>query len=535
MISFNDVRLLSYNHQHNYFGENLNFQIQKHLIIEGSIYNLNNSSGVAGVWQGISGLVSTAIDYDSIIINGTNFGQGRINSFNFQQGIDVRIKQYSIDLTVFNSGNFYNMTGADFSGINLPNIHLTENFGESFDFNIAEDGTYSYKQNIKVKYINGGGIGDSILAAKQLASGLLFSTPTYGFIDSGHSGFYNQPGKRIYTENYNKITNECAFVESFTQAESRGTYAIKYVQEINTALDGISTVSENGHIEGLLQNDFMGSAQSGLNDELVGGYARAAVLLSTYVVSGRPLNLSYISLQKKINQFNNTIDYTVHYNNDPRNQNTYSWDYTQDIQRGADTCYYTIKENGTVRGITADCSRASQFNNANAAWNSIVKPSITGRMNSYYTNITNLSNTLKLVSTQEKDAAYQGQISYDYTYTDDLTFLNNQAIKRIEIQVTDDLPVPAVNHFLVGGVGEIIQDLGIAKEARRTVNIKMFGKRGTDLSVYLNSGKSSLNSLIPTGQDVYINGCEYSFSPPENSFDIKVDWIYFGSVGGIAV
>lgn len=533
MISFADARLLSYEHTHEFFAENLNYAIQKHIIVEGSVYNLTNQDGVSGIWSGIVGLVKSATDYDSIIINGNDLGAGKINSINFQEGNDVRKKNYTVDLTILDSGNLYNMTGSDFTGISLNNIHLTENFSENFEFNFAEDGTYSYKQNVAVKYTTCDTIPDPIAAAKQLASGLLFSTPAYGFIDGSHSGFYTHSGKRTYTERYNKITNECAFSENFSLAVPSGNYSIKYTQQIQTAEDGISTVSENGRVEGLLQSDFMGSAQAGLNTELAGVYARAAALLSIYFPTARPLNTTYTTLQKKINQFTNGIDYTVQFNNDPRNQATYSWDYTQEFARGQ-TCYYVVKENGRIKGITADCTRASQYNNALAAWN-IIKPGVTGRLQTYYHNNAHLNNTLKALVSEERQSVHAGEIDYSYSFTDDPTYNNNQPIKRLEVQVTDDLPTALLSRFAVARVGEIVQDLHIVKESKRNVSLKMLGKRGTPFTTYLTSGRNKLNALLPSGQDIFIDSCSYSFSPPQNTFDLQLGWTYFAPTGGLLV
>jgi len=538
MISFDGARLLSYEHTHEFFGENLNYAVQKHLIIEGSIYSLTNQSGVRDVWSGVVGLVQSAIDYDSIIINGNNLGAGRINNISFQEGNDVRKKNYTVDLTILDSGNLFNMTGADFTGVAFmkQNIHLTESFSENFEFDLAEDGTYSYKQNVSVKYVTCDTIPDPIAAAKELASGLLFSSqPGYGFIDQSHSGFYNQPGKRIYAERYNKITNDCSFSESFSLPGSGTTYALKYTQQIQTNEDGISNVSENGHIEGLSQSDFMGAAEAGYAIQIAGAYPRAALFISAYAGGARPLNTTYTTLQKRINQFANSIDYTVSFNNDPRNQATYSWDYTQDLGRG-DSCYYVVKEEGRVKGITADCTRSAQYNNALTAWTSIVRPGVTGRAQGYYNNTTHLNNPLKSTATEVRKSVHAGEIGYNYSFTDDPTYNNNQPIKRLEAQIQDDLPVPLTNKFAVANVGEIEQNLGGVKEAKRNISLRMIGKRGTLLPVYLSSGIAKLNTLIPPDiSDIFVDGCTYSWSPTSNTFDLQLTWSYFTQPGGLLV
>ncbi len=533
MISFDDAQLLSYNHQHNYLGENLSFNVTKHFSINGSIFRLDNSVGVAPVWSGLEGLVSSAIDYDAVVINGINFGPGKINNINFTEGSDVRIKPYSADLTVFASGDLSSLDGPNFSGISLPNIEFTERFNETFDFDIKEDGTYSYKQNINVTYVKGLINNDPMLMAKQLASGLFNSSPDYGFIDAEHSGFYNQPGRRTYTENYNKITNECSFSENFTEPKFSGGYAIRYTQEISTAEDGISNLTERGHIEGLIGADLMSAANSGLSGELANTFDRANTVLNAYLPGTLPLNSGFLVLQKKINQFTNSIDYTVQYNNDPRNQIFYTWEYTQESSRQND-CYYAIKENGRIRGLTHDCTRIQQYNNAVAGW-AIVQTGILDRITNYYQQMSHLTNPLNYVSSNIRQSVHGGEIGYDYGYTDDPTYNVTGQIKRIETQVQENLPSPLINRFLVPHVGEIAQNIGIIKEGRRNATVRLIGKRRTLIDAYLAVAQDKVNTLLPSGEDVFIDNCSYSFSPTENTFDLTIGWVYFGPYAGIFV
>src|ERR1051326_1270094 len=153
MLVLDDVNLLSFNQSHQFWGDNLNYSIQKHIVLDGTLYDLDNVDGVTNIWLQLSGKIRDAVDFDPIIINGVNFGAGRVNSATFSPGIDVRTKKYNIDLTIHDSGNLFNMVGNDFINVSLPNIQLTERFNENFDFAIAEDNTYSYKQDISIKYV----------------------------------------------------------------------------------------------------------------------------------------------------------------------------------------------------------------------------------------------------------------------------------------------------------------------------------------------------------------------------------------------
>lgn len=532
-LTFSNAKLLSYDHTHDFFGDNLNYAAKKHLVIQGCIYNLTNGEGVAGIWEGIDGFVKDLMDYDSVTINGYTFGRGRINTITFTEGNDVRKKEYSVDLTIFAVGNLYNLIGDDFTGITLPNIHLTERFTESFDFNIAEDGTYTYRQNVDVKYIKGGTIPDPIAAAKTLASQLINSTPIYGFINSTYAGFYNASGRRTYTESYNKITNDCSFTENFLQDPEFGNYSWRYNQELNTNEDGISTLIESGHIEGLTGPDYLSSALTGLNLVLGGSLARAQILLAAYITNPNSLNTSYIVLQKKINQFTNSVDYVIQYNNDPRNHITYSWEYTQEISR-SNTCFYQVKENGRVRGIGSNCTKTQQYNNALAGWY-IVRAGIGTRLASYYLQVVGITNSLVYISSSERKAIHEGEISYEYTYTDDPTYSGSDPIKRTEVEIQENLPTHNIQRFAIPNVGEVAQDIGLLRQGKRGISVRLLGRRNAGLSTYIAKAKAVVGSHLPAGEDVYIDACSYSFSPTENVFDLSLEWVYIGPAGGIFV
>jgi hypothetical protein len=97
MIDFSNCSVFSYSHTSEFLGDIIHYRTTKNLSIKGSVYALTNTEGVAPIWSGISGLVSSAIDYDSILLNGVDFGSGRINSISFTEGNDVRKKDYAGD------------------------------------------------------------------------------------------------------------------------------------------------------------------------------------------------------------------------------------------------------------------------------------------------------------------------------------------------------------------------------------------------------------------------------------------------------
>lgn len=537
MIDFSNARLLTYNHQNDFLGENFRYASKRNITIEGSIYNLANGEGVSGVWSGINLIEENSEDYQEIIIGGVNLGRGRVDSLNFTQGNDVRKKDYSASITIFDTGNLFNLSGEFYSGLDFNNpshpAHLLENFSEAFDFNLSTDGNYTYKQTINTRFASGAAIGSGfspIDMSKRFASGLLFSSPILGLTDIfTPSGLYNVEGKRTYTESYNLITNECSFSENLETNKSSGNYSFKYTNEIVTDEAGIITVTENGEIKGLVE-DYNNSAESGYAIEVNNSFGRLQDVFNAYAPANSYLLVnSHTNLKKTVNKFKGTIDYSVSYTNNPNLNLGYIWEYTHQIDKSADNCFYTVKEDGKIKGIFP-CSFENGQTPEIDAWEGTVKPSIIDRVTFFYNSATNTSNPLKIISTARGHSPFNHELEYSVTYTDDLRY-SDSGFKKIDVSVKDSLPVHLINKFNIPSVKELVQPAGISKESIREVTIDIIGERGTPLINYLDKSKDLLNELIPSGEDTFVNTCRYSLTPNENTFNLGLAWTYFGERG----
>lgn len=529
MIDFTFCKILTYQQENNYFSDSFRYASKKELTIQGILYNPANFSGVSGLQSDITNFEISAKDYDEILLNGINFGYGRINSLNFESSNGVRLQNYSASITIFNTGNLFNLTGNYYSGLDTSNLHLINNFSESFDFSIKEDLTYSYTQNINIGFISGaatGGNSNPINMAKSFASGLLFSTPAFGLIDSQHSGFYNSSiGRRFYTESYNLISNECSFSERMDLAPNSGNYSFIYNTDLSIDEDGNANVSENGKIVGLTNNYYQDSLD-GYNAEIINSFSRCNEVFNNYtnLSTSYPLVNAHITLNKKINKFAGTIDYNVLYSNNPALTSDYSWEYTQDISKDSNYCSHTIKENGRIKGIT-NCSNLGGFEKAQVAFASIQSSGLS-RILAFYQAATNTSNNISLISSSEKLSPVTFEIDYENTYSDD-PYRNVDGFKKLEYSVEDRLPVPYINKYNIINVREIVQYQNISKDSSRTCNLKIIGQRGFILSQYLIEAKKIINQFIPTLDNTFISSCSYNFTPKENTFTITLSWTYF--------
>jgi hypothetical protein len=84
---FNNVELLGYTHQNNFFGEkSLFYSSTRTVSIRGYVLDLASSNGVDGVFNGVNQLINQTKDFQDITINGQNFGRGKVKSFSVDAG-----------------------------------------------------------------------------------------------------------------------------------------------------------------------------------------------------------------------------------------------------------------------------------------------------------------------------------------------------------------------------------------------------------------------------------------------------------------
>lgn len=536
MVDFGNAKILSYTQRNDFFGEIFRYGSKREISIEGSIYNLTNQSGVSGVWSGVSGFISSANDYDAVIINGTNLGSGRINSIDFRDGIDVRQKDYTANITVYTTGNLFNLTGIYYSGLDLNNpnnpIYLVDNFSENFDFHIKEDGTYGYRQSITAKFISGKlapNNKSSIDMARGLASGIFKTNPPFGFIDTAHSGFYNAPGRRTYTETYNLISNECSFSENYDVDTPSGVYSIKFLHELKTDEFGVTNITEKAKIRGLFPDYYL-AANSGFNAEIPQAYSRCSEVLNFYASGSYSLINQHLTSQRTIDKIDGIIDYSITFTNNPNMNTGYIWDYNQEISRDNNSCYYKIRENGKIRGIDNNCQSIQSYPNALSGWG-VVKPGLNSRLTGFYHQTTSLNNSLKAVSSSQRTAPLAGELDYDVVFTDDLLYNIAPGIKRVDYTIHEQKPVNKANKFGVVNVGEIVQRTPISTEGKHGISIRVIGERGTSLQTCLVQAKLIAQTNPPAFTPNFIDRCTYSFTPYESTLTFNIAWTYITNVG----
>lgn len=539
MLNLTGLSLLSYQRSNQFFGDIFRYASHDELTLEGDILSLENTYGAEPILYQLSGMERLSTDWQPIIINSQFFNFARINSVNYQPSVDVQIKKYSISATIFNSGNLYNLSTTDplYSGLNLNNpiapIYLVESFSEDFTTNVASNGDFSEQQSIKLKMVSGAAAGNRlnpIGMAQQLSANLISSNPAIGFINSFYSGYKQKYGKRTHAETINLISNEYSITESFkTLKDISGSYSLNYSHSLQLDEMGITTIKEDGKVQGLypdFYNNYYPAALSGMLYEVgANSFNRCNDLFTHYSNEiPYPLNPKFIVYGQNLNKFTDNVGYNITYNNDPKVNNTYIWEYTQHAERNPGECSWNIIEDGSILGVSLTCSPIEKYGNALAAYNNI-KTGIAIRTFNYYTGVSNFYNPLKLLTQGESSNKIHGDIKYNQRFSDDLRY-SISGFKKLEYNISDDFAFPLVNKFGILGVKEIAQPANISTLSKRNLNISINGYRGTPLSSYLTAAQNEANSFIPSGIDPYIDNLSYSFNPLIGNFNLTCGWSY---------
>lgn len=489
----------------------------KKLAIAGTINDLANGFGISGVWTGQQGVLNTIANdrnYQDLYINGVSFGSGRIESITFDAGRDVSIKGYQATISVYDSGNLFNLTGTYYGGIDTSNLQYVQTFNENHAFERKVNGGYSYSHDANVQFTSGVGQLNAIGAAQSFVRSI-FTGANLGF--AFYSGYTNKQGKRYFTESYNLIDNTCAFRESFDFDTDSGNYSAVNTRNITMDERGIITATENGTIHGI-ENPNYQNALSAIGGEMAGAYTRCASAAALYFPTSAALISAPITQGRLIDIFNNNVTYNVTFDNSPINLLTYFWDYTQ--QASQKDGVGTVVEAGTVVGRGSNTSTA--FTNARLGFNTVLA-GIAGRVNTIFAS-TFSPTTNYLESKQQSFAPVQGQCGYSYAYSNDPTLIANNGVRRLEMSIENNAPVYSYNKINIFNKKEIIQNNYQSTVGSANVSARVEGDKSAVFSTLLASAKNGINANLPQGNDRYLAGYSYSYNQNANSLTASALW-----------
>lgn len=341
--TFTDATLLGYQVNKNYLGEGLfSINTTKDISIEGVFLNPTQVEGVRQSFQDISGLLTgIANTYDSVIINGYNLGSGKILNISFPDQNPIRLGRYIYNIQILENSDFRNVQTGDIYGTFLSGVSDKINsLEESINFDNAENGDYSYNHDINIEYYDDG--SNLFTKSKDFASSIYNDNLKIGLIGP-FSGFYNvlKTKKNYFSETYDIINKRCSFSKRILINKNyNSNYTTTLTHNLTLDTNGKVAVTENGRIKAL-DNTLAYTAENYFIAELANSYSRCQDIFNVYTekyglgqkdsLYNQPFNLG-----KTANEFENSLEYSVSYVNDPAFEgniiNNYNITITQDIQ-----------------------------------------------------------------------------------------------------------------------------------------------------------------------------------------------------------
>jgi hypothetical protein len=542
---FDNVSVLGYSHENKFFGEkSISYASLKTFSIRGYILDLTSSNGVDKILQDYLEITKEAKTFQNIVINGENFGVGKVKSISVDPGNWVKITEYTADIEVLSEAPLQNILSSEFSGLTLNNkqLRLLKSLNETFNVDFSnQDKTLRGEHSIEIEYDADNSNVNLIALAQSLATELLKTLPTS--VDQAN---YNTRSnyKTLNSENYDIINGKAGFTRSFSYNTSNNIdqpYSVKREHSITLNEDGIAEVKESCEIKAESDNPSLyANALLGLDSQLSDVnvlYTRVFNFFIQYqnrfgIVNN--INNHFISKEIQINKFEGIINYTIVYDNDPKKANPfYSWENTKTLDRG-ENGIWSVSEEGSINGIGKN-GDLKKYQNAENGWNTI-KSGIFSRISSFYTFYAKIKSgsSLKLLNRNINKSKYNGSITYGYNYSDDPAIQSSGDVKKIEIELSDTgLQLITKNFIIPNNRYTLLQNRTLLQQGTFTVSVKMsIGCISQDFNGlnYFNIAKSYAGFNKRTGFlpadpfDVYLESA--SFSSDEVEKTVSYEEVY---------
>lgn len=542
-LLFNNVELLGYTHQNNFFGEkSLFYSSTRTVSIRGYVLDLANTNGVDGIFSSVNQLITQTKDFQDIILNGQNFGRGKVKSFSVDTGNWVRYTQYQADIEVFVEVPIANINSPEFNGINLNNkkINLIKSFSENFTLSFdTQNRILGGEHTIDIEYDANNENANLISVAQALATELLKTIPTNSDIAEGNY-LIRQKYKVLNSENYNTVTGKCGFKRTFSYSTLNNDKNYSFVRTHSVDIDenGIATATENCNIKGESDEPSLyENALTGYNELIIEAFTRTNAVFQNYKTKFniiKDLNSHFVSRGSQVNKFNGTISYNVVFDNDPKKvSSSFQWEYIQSLDRDQNGIWNS-SESGSIKG-NGKIGSDKKYENAELGWNS-AKTGIKVRSSNFYTEESKngYGTPLKELSKNISRNKYEGNINYNYIYTDDPTVKENdsQNVKKVTIERSDTGLMPITKDFIIPNNRYALnQNQNLKKQGTYKVKVNLeIGCLENDSIFnsfsYFNRAKNEAGGKPNLGNDEYLESINYSSDEVEKTISYEATYKY---------
>jgi len=540
--NFTDATLLGYQVNKNYLGEGV-FALStiKNISIEGILDNRVNNSDSEGVkenFQKISGFLTGIVNaYDAVIVNGYNLGTGKVNNLSFPDQNPIRLGSYKYDIEIVENSDFSNIQTGDIYGTFLSGVNdKILSLDETLNFDNAANGDYSYNHDLNIQYYDTG--SDLFTKSKNFANSIYSDSLKLGLIGP-FSGFYDvlKTKKNYFSETYDLISKRCGFSKKILINKNyNNNYTTTLNHTITLDTNGKITVTEQGVIKGL-DNTLNYTADNYFNTELANSYNRCQNVFNVYVekyglgakdsLFGQPFNLG-----KTADWFNNSLEYSVSYVNDPAFEgnviNTYNITVNKDIQEvGVYTEQGEIIQVGQVGDITGLNLIKTKYQAAKTRA-STNYPTYKLRNSSFSAGTLNSNST----------STYNNNFSYSIEKTNDNSILEGDPYyKSLSMKIDDQSPTNMYKEYIIANKNpkNVLFLFGNQVEiGNRSVNINGTLVRPTGnfwaapIAFPLTDlkSKSISGALNLISNDAYIDNINYNYDSDNNfSFNLSVKYL----------
>jgi hypothetical protein len=449
MAGMNCDMLFSYSNKKEYIGL-LNFRNVIALQVQ-RVYDATASAPPTAT--GVPTIATGA--YTGIIVNGVDFGSGRILAFSQPTSTDItengrHLWKQSVSVEIYETGDLSNFGIGVLAGITGWDATL-QALEEQFSFDITQDGDYQYVHTANVKCADMVSGVSGYITAQNIASGLLASTPPFGYIDAVHSGFYtSQPGKRIYNETFSIFDGSVNFEERFViQSRDFVKHNVAFdngfmniTESITLRHSGVSTVSG-----ALTSNEY--SINTRYINAVAASYTRCNSLYGTYAALiesdayATSLSTQPLQLTKTFDERTQEMSYTIIYTNNPNMSGGYTIDREQTIAESAQGII-TASENGTLNAYNQKDPSLLSFLITNVDTEMSGMPL---RMGNFYPNINNLKK-----ESENKGVSIRGKkATYNIAYSSDPSLINDGTFLTRSFNISDSMPIRMHTPYLIVG------------------------------------------------------------------------------------
>jgi hypothetical protein len=540
-LLFNDVEVLGYNHQNNFFGEkSLFYSSRRNISIRGYILDLTNDGGVETIFDATNRILKQNQEFQEIIINGENFGIGKVKSFSVDSETWVRYTQYQADIEILLEVPIANIDSDEFEGIDInKQLYLIKSFSESFSLNFeAQNKILGGEHSIDIEYDANNKNINLIKLAQSLATELLKTIPSNSNIAEGNYTTRNNY-KVLNSENYNTVTGKCGFKKSFSYSTLNTSKNYSFIRTHSVEIDenGIATASERCSIKAefdvpsLYENSIIG-----YEEQVAGVYSRCNAVFQTYKTKFNilaNLNQQFINKSVQVNKVNGDINFTILFDNDPKKINSsFIWEYVSSLDR-TENGVWNASENGSVKG-NGKLGSDAKYTNANTGWTS-AKNGIFSRVTNFYnTEATDSGGgTLKELAKVINRNKYEGFINYNYTYTNDPTIKDgsDDGIKKIDIEKSDTGLLPITKDFIIPNKKFALnQNRNLQKQGTYQVKVNMeigcTSNNDFNSKTYFTKAKTFAGGKPSFGNDEYLESINYSSNETDKTISYEATYKY---------